>query len=231
MANAEGPSMVAENYLASIYRLEEEREAITVVKLAEVLRTTPATERLGSTLPSVLSMLRRLEKDELIEFTPERTIRPTPQGEQVGESVVRRHRLAECWLAQSLGLELSLVHIEAHRFEHAMSEDVERHLDAFLGHPTTCPFGYPIPGNTKLHRVHARTLTQAGVGEQCVVDRIPEDDVQLLSYLVSNGVLPNTSIVVKEIAPYKGIVTVEVDQRTVVIGHQVADGIRVRRSE
>ncbi len=231
MVDADGLSMVAENYLASIYRLEEERETITVVRLAEMLRRTPATERLGSTLPSVLSMLRRLAKDELVEFTLEKAVRPTPRGQQVGEGVVRRHRLAECWLAQSLGLDLSLVHTEAHRIEHAMSVEVERHLDAFLGHPTACPFGYPIPGNAALRRVHARTLTQAGVGEQCVVDRIPEDDVQLLGYLVSNGVLPNKSIVVQEVAPYKGIVTVEVDQRMVAIGHHVADGIRVRRSE
>ncbi|MBI4499052.1 MAG: metal-dependent transcriptional regulator [Chloroflexi bacterium] len=231
MSEAAGPSMVAENYLASMFRLDEEGEAVTVAKLAEMLRRSPPTERLGLALPSVLGMLRRLAKDGLIEITGEKTVRFTPRGQQIGVSVVRRHRLAECLLADVLHVDLALVHTEAHRLEHAISPAVEERIDAVLGRPASCPFGYPIPGNAPPRRSHGKTLGQVTAEERWQIDRIPEDDTRLLEYLVSNGLLPNTPITVREVAPYKGTMTLDVDHREVVIGLQVAGGIRVRRPE
>lgn len=231
MAEPAGPSMVAENYLACMFRLDEEGEAVTVAKLADMLRRSPPSERLGLALPSVLGMLRRLVKDDLVEITGEKAVRPTLRGRQIGESVVRRHRLAERLLADVLHLELALVHTEAHRLEHAISPPVDQRINELLGHPATCPFGYPIPGNAPPRSIHTWTLGQAAEGERWVVDRIPEEDTRLLEYLVGNGVLPGTPILVQEVAPYKGTITLGVDRQAVVIGNQVAGGIRVRRPE
>ena len=231
MTEAAGPSMVAENYLACMFRLEEEGETVTVSKLTDMLRRSPPTERLGLALPSVMGMLRRLVKDGLVEITNEKTMRPTPRGQQTAQSVVRRHRLAERLLADVLHVDLAIVHTEAHRLEHAISPAVEERLDALLGHPTTCPFGYPVPGNAPRRRSHTTPLGQATEGDRLVVDRIPEDDERLLAYLVGARVLPGMPIVVVEVAPYKGTMTIGVDEHTAVIGYHVARGILTRREE
>ena len=228
MAEHGGPSMVAENYLASMYRMAEEGETVTVGKLADMLRRSPPSERLGLALPSVLGMLRRLVKDGLVEISGDKSVEPTARGKQLGETVVRRHRLAERLLADVLHVELTQVHTEAHKLEHALSDEVTSNINDLLGQPRTCPFGYPIPGNGASKR-HPRTLAQVAEGEQWIVDRVREEDSRLLAYLIANDVLPGAAMVVQEIAPYKGTLTLLVNERPVVIGLAVASGIRVRR--
>ncbi|MCX6022471.1 MAG: metal-dependent transcriptional regulator [Chloroflexi bacterium] len=127
-----------------------------------------------------------------------------------------------------LKVDLSTVHIEAHRLEHAISDDVETRINEMLGMPKTCPFGFPIPGNGSSRR-HPRTLGQVTEGERWTVDRVPEEDSRFLGYLISNSVLPGAVVVVQEVAPYKGTLTLILNERPVVIGLGVAGGIRVRR--
>ncbi len=126
-----------EEYLETIFALEEEGIPVIQARLAE---------RLGKAAPSVSEMLDRLEADDLIVRSA-RQIAMTQKGTALAEGVVRKHRLAERLLVDIIGLDWDKAHVEAGRWEHVISDDVEERLVVLLGNPTTCPHGNPIPGS------------------------------------------------------------------------------------
>jgi DtxR family Mn-dependent transcriptional regulator len=145
--------------------------------------------------------------------------------------MVRKHRLAERMVVDLLGLELYKAHVEAHRLEHAISDDLEEVIRRKLGDPTTCPFGHPIPGTGYRSRYRDSTrLDSVRPGADVVVDRIPFEDQQLLEYLCSRGVLPGVRAKVEENAPYRGVVTLRLGDGHVVLGVEVAGRIWVGRA-
>ena len=91
-----------------------------------------------------------MERDGLLTVGPDRIIELSPAGRTMAERVMRKHRLAECMLVELLDLDWELVHAEACRWEHVISEDVERRLVTILGNPTVSPFGNPIPALDEL---------------------------------------------------------------------------------
>jgi len=231
-ANLERLSPVAENYLLSLYVLGEEGLRATVVQLAEHLKSLPAGEGLGTTLPSVLAMLKRMAREGLLELTVEREVKLTPYGVVQAEGMVRRHRLAERMVVDLLGLELHKAHVEAHRLEHAISPDLEVLIKERLGNPTTCPFGGPIPGSGYIPPPGLKlALDQVQPGVDYCVDRVPEEDPELLRFLVEQGILPRRTITVVEASPHRGIITVKTEHGESALGYSVAAHIRVRPCE
>jgi len=152
-----------EEYLETIFALEEEGIPVIQARLAE---------RLGKAAPSVSEMLDRLEADGLIARSARR-ITMTPAGRSLAEGVVRKHRLAERLLVDIIGLDWDKAHVEAGRWEHVISDDVEARLVVLLDHPTTCPHGNPIPGVTP-DGAGQRSLAEAQPGEQVRLVRITE---------------------------------------------------------
>jgi DtxR family Mn-dependent transcriptional regulator len=208
--------------------VQEQGLRVTHHNLVDQLKRTPATEGLGTSLPSVAGMLRRMEREGLIQFGEGRDIELTSTGRTLAERMVRKHRLAERMVVDLLGLELYKAHVEAHRLEHAISDDLEQVIRRRLGDPTTCPFGHPIPGTGYRPR-HRRSTRLDAVkpGAEVVVDRIPFEDQQLLEYLCSKGVLPGVGARVEENAPYRGVVTLRLGDSHVVLGIDVAGRIWV----
>ena len=221
-------SSLAQNYLISLYMLREEVGVATMSRLAEQLATSPVTEHLGTSLASVAGMVRRMKRDGLLELKPNKEIVFTERGGAEAEKIMRRHQLAERMLVDLLGMELHKVHAEAHRLEHAISPDVESKLAERLGNPQTCPFGHPIPGSGYQVPESAVTLDQVEPGTTVIVERIPEDDPELVQYLVGSRIVRNQRMVVTDVAAYKGTVTLNVDGDEVVVGLQVAPRILVR---
>ena len=134
-----------EMYLRTIFELEEEGVVPLRARIAE---------RLGQSGPTVSQTVARMERDGLLTVADDRHLELTTEGRSRATSVMRKHRLAELLLVDVIGLEWEQVHTEACRWEHVMSEAVERKLVALLGNPTTSPYGNPIPG-----------LDELGVGE------------------------------------------------------------------
>ena len=223
--------MSAENYLLSIYRLDEQKIRVTLTVLSEHLKTLPVDEGMGTSLPSVGGMIRRMAREGLLENTPQKDVVLTTLGRKSAESVVRRHRLAERLVVDLLGLDLHLAHIEAHRLEHAISPVLERKIVESLGNPKTCPFGHPIPGSGYQSNSHVKPLDQTKAGERLVIDSIPEDDQSLLEYLVWNHLVPGQAVTVKETAVTRGVITLERDDAEVVFSYDVAAKIRVCPAE
>ena len=126
-----------ENYLTAILRLEDQGEAATTSLLAD---------RLEVARPSVSGMLKRLAAEDLVTHERYRGARLTDQGRSAALQVIRRHRLVETFLVNILGMPEDRVHAEAHRLEHALSDEVVDRLDLWLGRPAHDPHGQPIPG-------------------------------------------------------------------------------------
>ena len=223
---------VAENYLLAIYNLKEQKRKATLTELADELRNMPAGEGLGTSLPSVAAMIRRMSKDKLLEMTSNKEVQLSLDGEELAEGMVRRHRLAERMVTDLLGLELHKAHIEAHRLEHAISPDVEAKIEKALGNPTTSPFGHRIPGTAySPPSTNEITLDRANVGETYIVSGIPEEDQKLLEYLVDSNFLPGTHFSVQEAAQFKGVISLNVEGKSVMFGYKVASRVWIYKNE
>ncbi len=221
-------SPVTENYLLSLYKLWEDSEIPTVTQLTDNLKQLPPTEGLGTSVPSVAGMVRRMEKQGLVEIGSDKRIRLTRRGVEGGEDIARRHRLAEWLVVRLLGMELHRAYVEAHQLEHGMSRDLEARLMECLGHPQKSPFGRPIPG-TGQPKVPSGSLRldAAATGAAYLVERVPEEDEELLRFLAESLIVPEHQITVLEAAPYRGVLTVKTQQGEVSLGYNVAQQILV----
>ena len=198
-----------EEYLETIFALEEEGIPVIQARLAE---------RLGKAAPSVSEMLDRLEADGLIVRSA-RQIAMTPKGSALAEGVVRKHRLAERLLVDIIGLDWDKAHLEAGRWEHVISDDVEGRLVVLLGNPTTCPHGNPIPGVEPVGPAQ-RKLAEAQPGDRIRLERITESvehEAASLSYLGDHGLTPGTTALIQARAP-DGTMTLEVAGATIALG-------------
>ena len=220
-------SMTAENYLLSMYRLKEEDEVVTLTLLAEHLKMLPEGEGLGTSLPTVGGMIRRLEREGMLAVDAKKQLSLTRKGAQHAESIVRRHRLAERMVVDMLDVELHRAHVEAHLLEHAISPYLEERIMKKLGMPTTSPFGYPIPGTDYTHKGESFRLNEAEAGQKLEIDKIPVDDEVLLEHLVRSQVIPGNAIEVNEINTSTGIISFKCLDEDVVVGYQVGQFIWV----
>lgn len=187
-----------EMYLRTILELEEEG----IVPLRARI-----SERLGHSGPTVSQTVGRMERDGLVVVSDDRTLELTDSGRQKAVDVMRKHRLAERLLSDVIGLDWAYVHEEACRWEHVMSEQVERRLVELLGHPTESPYGNPIPGLDQLGDIPAnnfdqgvvglvRRMNEAGEPIEGTVRRLAEPvqvDPELLQQLKNAGVMPGAA--------------------------------------
>jgi DtxR family transcriptional regulator, Mn-dependent transcriptional regulator len=178
-----------EEYCECIFELAEDDVEVIQARIAE---------RLGVSRPAVSEMIKRLESEGLI--TNNGRIALTEAGDALAERVVRRHRLAERFLTDVLNLPWAEAHHEAGKWEHIMSDSVESALDEFLGSPTTCPHGNPIPGSGYVDEA-PQPLSSLGVGTRFVVRRIPEElefAPGVLEFLEESKILPGNEGVLTE---------------------------------
>ena len=139
-----------EMYLRTIFELEEEGVVPLRARIAE---------RLGQSGPTVSQTVSRIERDGLLTVEGDRHLELSEQGRAMATRVMRKHRLSECLLIEVIGVPWEDVHAEACRWEHVMSESVERRLLEILDHPTVSPFGNPIPGLAELGEAATSTDT------------------------------------------------------------------------
>lgn len=213
-------NVATDDYLTAVYRLShDEGETVIAVLLASRLDVTP---------PSVAGMLKRLQRDGLIAQDQRKVISLTKVGLDRAEQMVRRHRLAECLLTEVLNVPWWRAYEEAHLLEHGISEVTEPHLIRTLGNPTHSPFGYPIPGQSEPKPLRSRTLADVNEGETVFVDRVFEEDEELLKFFFDEHVIPGANVCVTSVELARGTVTAHLDGRDVVMGTQVAARIWVR---
>ncbi len=190
-----------EMYLRTIFELDEEGIVPLRARIAE---------RLGHSGPTVSQTVARMERDGLVVVSDDRHLELTAQGRERATRVMRKHRLAERLLTDVIGLEWSMVHDEACRWEHVMSERVEQRLMELLDHPHRSPYGNPIPGLSELGEHGAAEtfldgvvmVTELAVGASGVVARLGEPvqtDPELLARFLATGVVPDATVRVRAV--------------------------------
>ena len=195
-----------EEYCEAIYEMHEDDMDVIRARIADRLNVSRA---------SVSQMIDRLTKAGLVA-TESNSVVLTESGQELAQRVVRRHRLAERFLTDVLGLSWAHAHQEAGKWEHVMSDEVEAAMNRLLGAPTTCPHGNPIPGSSY---VMPNTVPLASVnpGGVFTVSRIPEElevTPGLLDFLQDASLLPGRSGSVTSSAG-DGSVSVEIDGQVV----------------
>jgi len=192
-----------EDYLKAILR-EEQRlpsgQLVTMGQIATALDVAPGT---------VTAMVKALDKRELVRYEPYSGVRLTEGGRQMALDVLRRHRLIELFLVETLGLDWSEVHEEAERLEHAMSERLIDRIDALLGHPRVDPHGDPIPdGRGHFLEVEVVSLEQCPPGRLLRIVRVSDQDEAFLRFVERNGLKPGCLVTLEHRDPSAAAITV-----------------------
>lgn len=212
-------TQAVEDYLKTIYELQEEGGKVSTTRLSERLGVAPA---------SVTGMVKKLAKMQLVKHEPYQGVELTSAGEKIALEVVRHHRLVESYLAEALGVPWDKVHEEADRWEHVLSEEMEDLMDDKLGYPTTDPHGAPIPSRDgTMPKTELRRLSELEAGEGAVISEVSDHDPELLRYLGDMGLFPKAEVHVVSSAPFDGPVTVRINGDEHALGREVASHILV----
>jgi len=212
-----------EMYLKTIAEISRHGNLVPVPNIAERLRISTV---------SASEMVHRLQDRGLLEHTPYKGVRLTADGWDRAGGILRRHRLWECFLVEHLGLPWKLVHDYACQLEHVSEDVLTDALDKYLGFPSFCPHGNPIPPSQGVFEVRTATLlSDLDVGQDGVVLCIREEDGEILEYLDARTVRPGVRVRIEEIAPYDGPRSVLVDGEEQVIGREVAEHILIELVE
>jgi len=209
----------AQDYLKTIYKLRDSDGLVSPSLVAERLAVSP---------PAVTKMVRRLVELNLVRIERGQRIALTPAGEKIALEVIRHHRLLELYLKEALGYSWDQVDAEAERLEHHISEDFEDRIDALLGYPTHDPHGDPIPTRDGVLPADSHhRLTSLEPGEEAVIRRVRDGDPELLRYIGSLGLFPDTAIQMVRKEPFGGPLRVRVGGRECAIGREVGDSVFV----
>jgi DtxR family Mn-dependent transcriptional regulator len=224
------PKEALEDYVKAIYTLEQQGGAARTTALAAALGVTPG---------SVTDMLKRraVGQPRLVTYTPHRGVGLTPQGKALAIGVLRRHRLIETFLHQTLGYSWDEIHSEADVLEHHVSDRFIEALDDLLEQPDSDPHGDPIPtADGELPETSYVAIAALAEGASMVVKRVRSHDEELLRYLAQKGIQPGTRLRIREKAPAGGPVSVDVagilsqGPNTVALSAEMAADILVSES-
>lgn len=214
-------SDVVEEYLEAIYRLQEKTGAARTSDLVRMLNVAPGT---------VTNTVERLEKESLIVHEPYRGVKLTDKGLKLSLRVVRKHRLSECLLTDVLDVEWDKVHDAACQLEHGISDEIAKKIEKALGYPKTCPHGNPIPTECGgIIEGNFQPLSKFNVREKGSIVKITDENPDLLQYLGTLGIKPETYLEVVEKAPFEGPITVRIDGKDHALSREIAASIEVRK--
>jgi len=213
-------SSAMEDYLKVIWTSQEWDETpISSKALADRFGVTPST---------VSEALKKLAAQGLVDHQRYGAVTLTDSGRAAALAMVRRHRLVETFLVEYLGYAWDEVHDEAEVLEHAVSDDFVERLSARLGHPEFDPHGDPIPtADGRLPALDARRLVDVEAPADLLVVRVSDDDPALLRHLVELGLVLGVRLRLVERRDFAGTLAVQVDGRTLDVGHVAAEAIFV----
>jgi DtxR family transcriptional regulator, Mn-dependent transcriptional regulator len=217
------PSLTVENYLKAILQLELKTGVATISTghLATSLDVSPGT---------VTSMLKTLAESGHATYRPYEGVTLSGSGRQVALRIVRRHRLIELFLVETLDLTWDQVHEEAENMEHAVSDFLVDRIDDFLGRPAADPHGDPIPahdGELRGDNQHATPLVEYSAGSQVRFARVLNQDSEFLRHLSDSGLEVGSVATILEVDSSAGIVTLQLPTRETTLEHAVAEHLLV----
>ncbi|MFZ1519586.1 MAG: metal-dependent transcriptional regulator [Ignavibacteriaceae bacterium] len=213
-----------EDYLTAIFRNLDDAGEIKPNLLASKLEISNA---------AVTDMLRKLSRDGFVDYKKYKSIKLTSEGEVYAKNMLRRHRIWEVFLHQTLGMPWDKVHDEAEKLEHSSSDEIINLLEEFLEFPEVDPHGYPIPDkNGKIKKSKTVVaITELNENDSAKVIRVNDDVKNLLSYVTKIGISLGKDILIKDKLEYDGSVLVKIDNKEMNISNKIASNIFVEKTK
>ena len=213
-------SVSEENYIKSIYHLQQNAESVTTNALADHIKTKPA---------SVTDMLKKLQIKNLVNYNPYKSFRLSKEGNKAALNIIRRHRLWESFLVNQLQFNWNEIHEVAEQLEHVTSRKLVDKLDAFLGYPRFDPHGDPIPdSNGKLNQQKQMPLFELPLHTTAVITSVQNQSSDLLTFLTNRNISIGTKLEVKQKLNFDNSLEVKIkNKQPFYISEQIANAIQV----
>lgn len=216
-----GLSYAEENYLKAILKLSGSPDG--------TVSTNAIAAQLDTSAASVTDMLKKLSDKELITYQRYKGASLTDDGQRIATTLVRKHRLWEVFLVQSLGMTWDEVHEIAEELEHIQSDRLIDRLDHFLGHPKFDPHGDPIPNAQGKYTLRAQIpLSDLKPGQEGVVIGVREDETSFLKHLNEKGLTLGKSIKVITNDDYDNTLSLQVEGHELNLSGKVARNIMIK---
>ena len=213
-------SQAVQDYLKTIYKLEEEGDTVSTTRIAKDLNISGA---------SVTGMLKRLAAMSLVNYNSYKGVNLTESGKKFALEIIRNHRIIERFLKDILKFPLDKVHDEACRLEHHVSEEFINRIDDMMNHPHFSPIGNPIPSKEgDLPENDSEPLSKFEPGEKIKIIRLADTDHEMLAYFEKMGLVPGVRLKITEKAPFNGPITIVFNKETKIIGNEIARNIFVK---
>ncbi|HYJ62371.1 MAG TPA: metal-dependent transcriptional regulator [Parafilimonas sp.] len=213
-------SVAEENYIKSIYHLQQGAESVTTNALADHIKTKPA---------SVTDMLKKLQLKNLLNYNPYKGFRLSKEGNKAALNIIRRHRLWEYFLVNQLQFNWDEVHDVAEQLEHVISRKLVDKLDAFLGYPRFDPHGDPIPdSNGKINYQQQMPLVNLPLNTMAIITSVQNQSSDLLAFLSNRDMHIGTKVEVKQKLNFDNSLEVKIkNKQSFHVSEQVANAIQV----
>jgi DtxR family Mn-dependent transcriptional regulator len=213
-------SVAEENYIKSIYHLQQNVESVTTNALADHIKTKPA---------SVTDMLKKLQLKSLLNYNPYKGFRLSKEGSKAALNIIRRHRLWEYFLVNQLQFNWEEVHDVAEQLEHVISRKLVDKLDAFLGYPKFDPHGDPIPdSNGKVNYQQQMPLVNLPLNTAAIITSVQNQSSDLLTFLSNRDIHIGTRVEVKQKLNFDNSIEVKIkNKQSFNLSEQVANAIQV----
>ena len=216
-------SATMRSYLAEIYRLcdysPDPKNYISTSALADLMDVSA---------PAVNRMVTRLKEMGLLEHEPYQGVRLTAKGQQAALQQLRYHRIAEVFLVEVMGFHWHEIYEEAQRMSTALGDVIAERMLEMAGNPDECPHGEPIPDTDgTLPETDDRLLTTVEAGMTLQITRVRTRETDRLEYLAALGLVPGTAFELLHVAPFNGPMQLKVGKEYRIIGHNLAEMIRV----
>lgn len=213
------PSAAMREYLAEIYRLQEDAPTVSTTSLADRLDVSP---------PAVPRMLKRLQSAGYVKHVPYQGVELTERGREEALREIRRHRILEVFLVNIMQFSWDEAHEHADGLGAGLNDKLTDRMAEMTGYPERCPHGEPIPDhNGNLPPVADVCIVNLGVGYKGSVSRVRTHEPEKLQYFASLGLMPGKSIEVLGRAPFNGPMRLRVGREEVVLGYELMKSLWV----
>lgn len=213
------PSVAMREYLAEIYRLQEDSPTVSTTSLAERLNVSP---------PAVPRMLKRLKSAGYVKHVPYQGVELTERGRLAALEEIRRHRILEVFLVDVMGFTWDEAHEQADELGKGLTNVLTQRMAEMTGFPQRCPHGEPIPDeNGVLPPLNDVCLMNRSVGHKGQISRIRTHEPERLQYFASLNLVPGAEIEIVGRAPFNGPLRLRVGREEVVLGLELTKALWV----
>lgn len=217
------PSVAMREYLAEIYRLQEDEPTVSTTSLAE---------RLDVSAPAVPRMLKRLKSAGYVKHIPYQGVELTERGRKEALRELRRHRILEVFMVDVMGFRWDEVHEHADELGQGLNDAITQRMAEMTDHPTRCPHGEPIPDEEgNLPEVDDICIINLGVGHKGAISRVRTHEPERLQYFASLGLVPGVEFSIAGRAPFNGPMRLQLDREEVVLGVELTKSLWVTKQD